>query len=100
MIRTLAIGAAVMLATASTPALSQQRTNRALATVITAYEQTARRYDPLTSASEGDRAALRLMPDGSRESELRQRAELVALKARLERVPTRGLNEEDALNRA
>ncbi len=29
-----------------------------------------------------------------------QRAELVTLKARLERVPTRGLNEDDALNRA
>lgn len=100
MIRTLAISAAVVLAAASTPALSQQHGNRALATVITAYEQTARRYDPLTSASEGDRAALRLLPDASREAEMSQRAELLALKARLERVPMRGLNEEDALNRA
>ncbi|MBX3428411.1 MAG: DUF885 domain-containing protein [Hyphomonadaceae bacterium] len=100
MIRATAICAAILLATASTPAMSQQRGNRVLATVVAAYEQTARRYDPLTSASEGDRAALRLLPDASRESELRQRAELVALKARLERVPTRGLNEEDALNRA
>lgn len=100
MIRAIAICAAILLATASTPAMSQQRGNRALATVITAYEQTARRYDPLTSASEGDRAALRVLPDSSRESDMRQRSELVALKARLERVPTRGLNEEDALNRA
>ncbi|MCC6788891.1 MAG: DUF885 domain-containing protein [Hyphomonadaceae bacterium] len=100
MIRATAICAAILLASASTPAMSQQRSNRALATVITAYEQTARRYDPLTSASEGDRAALRVLPDSSRESDMRQRAELVALKARLERVPTRGLNEEDALNRA
>ncbi len=100
MIRATAICAAILLATANTPAMSQQRGNRALATVITAYEQTARRYDPLTSASEGDRAALRVLPDSSRESDMRQRAELVALKARLERVPTRGLNEEDALNRA
>jgi uncharacterized protein (DUF885 family) len=98
-IRTIAICAA-FLAAASTPAFSQQRTNRQLATVISAYEDMARRYDPLTSASEGDRAALRRLPDASRESELRQRAELVALKARLERVPTRGLNSEDALNRA
>ncbi|MBL8546593.1 MAG: DUF885 domain-containing protein [Hyphomonadaceae bacterium] len=101
MIRATAICVAVLFATASTPAFSQQqRGNRALATVITAYEQTARRYDPLTSASEGDRAALRVLPDSSREGDLAQRAELVALKARLERVPTRGLNEEDALNRA
>lgn len=100
MIRTIAVCAAIMLAAASTPAFSQQRGNRALATVIAAYEEMARRYDPLTSASEGDRAALRRLPDASREAELAQRAELVALRARLERVPTRGLNGEDALNRA
>lgn len=100
MIRTLAIGAAIMLATASTPALGQQRGNRALATVITAYEQSARRYDPITASLEGDRDALRRMPDASRENDLTYRAELVALKARLERVPTRGLNEDDALNRS
>ncbi len=99
MIRAIAICTAVLL-TAAAPALAQQRSNRALATVISAYEQTARRYDPLTSASEGDRAALARLPDASREAELAQRAELVALKARLERVPTRGLNEDDALNRA
>ncbi|ANP45976.1 DUF885 domain-containing protein [Candidatus Viadribacter manganicus] len=99
MIRTIAVCTAVFL-TAATPALAQQRSNRALATVITAYEQTARRYDPITSASEGDRAALRLLPDTSREGELAFRAELVAFKARLERTPTRGLSEEDALNRS
>ncbi len=100
MIRSIAASALILLAATSAPAAAQARGNRALATVVAAYEQTARRYDPLTSASEGDRAALRLMPDASRESELAQRAELVALKARLERVPTRGLNSEDALNRA
>ncbi|MGQ0532040.1 MAG: DUF885 domain-containing protein, partial [Caulobacteraceae bacterium] len=100
MIRTLAICAAAFLAAASTPAFSQQRGNRALATVIATYEEMARRYDPLTSASEGDRAALRRLPDASREAELAQRTELVALKTRLERVPARGLNSEDALNRA
>lgn len=100
MIRTIAVCAALALAAASTPAFSQQRGNRALATVVAAYEEMARRYDPLTSASEGDRAALRRLPDASREAELAQRAELVALRARLERVPTRGLNGEDALNRA
>lgn len=100
MIRTIAVCAAVFVAAASPPAFSQQRTNRALATVISAYEEMARRYDPLTSASEGDRAALRRLPDASREAELAQRAELAALKVRLERAPTRGLNSEDALNRA
>ncbi|MEZ5955750.1 MAG: DUF885 domain-containing protein [Hyphomonadaceae bacterium] len=100
MIRTIAFCAAALLSAASTPALGQQRGNRALATVVAAYEEMARRYDPLTSASEGDRAALSWLPDGSREAELAQRAELVALRTRLERTPTRGLNSEDSLNRA
>jgi uncharacterized protein (DUF885 family) len=100
MIRSIAAAALVVVVLAGAPASAQTRGNRALAAVIASYEETARRYDPLTSASEGDRAALRRLPDASRDSELAQRAELVALKARLERVPTRGLNSEDALNRA
>lgn len=100
MIRAIAVCAAAFVVAASSPAFSQQRGNRALASVIAAYEQVARRYDPLTSASEGDRTALRRLPDASRESDLAQRSELIALRARLERVPTRGLNQDDALNRA
>ena len=100
MIRTIAICAAAFLAAASTPALGQQRGNRALATVIAAHEEMARRYNPLSAAAEGDREALTRLPDASRESDLTRRGELVALRARLQRVPTRGLNQTDALNRA
>ncbi len=100
MIRALAVCAAILVTAASPPAYSQQRNNRALANVVSAYEQMSRRYDPITSASEGDRAALRRMPDASREGDLAYRTELVALRARLERVPTRGLNDDDALNRS
>lgn len=99
MIRTFVVCCAALLA-ASTPAFSQARGNSRLASVVSAYEQFARRADPLTSSSEGDRAALRRLPDASREAELAQRAELVTLRTQLERVPTRGLNDEDALNRA
>ena len=99
MIRTLAICCAVLLA-ASAPALGQTRGNSRLASVVNAYEQYARRADPLTSSSEGDRAALRRLPDASREAELAERAELVTLRSQLERVPTRGLNGEDTLNRS
>lgn len=99
MIRKLIAAAALVLIATSGPAVAQARGDAALARVIAAYEQMARRYDPMTSASEGDRAALRLLPDASRESQLRQRGELVALKAQLERTRTRGLSDEDALNR-
>ena len=100
MIRILAICAVLVLASANAPAQAQARTNSRLADVIAAYEAYARRVSPLTSAREGDREALRRLPDASREAELAERAELVALRARAERVPTRGLNEEDALNRS
>jgi len=97
-IRILAVCAA-LLAASSAPALGQARSNARLVAVMDAYEQIDRRADPLTAASEGDRAALRLLPDASREAALALRAELVALRARVERVPTRGLSEDDAINR-
>ena len=100
MIRILALCAALVVAASSAPAFSQARGNSRLAEVIAVYEDYARRTGPLTSAREGDREALRRLPDASREAELTERAELAALRARVERVPTRGLNEEDALNRA
>jgi len=99
MIRTLVLCTA-LLAASSTPVMAQARGNGRLAAVIAAYEQLDRRVDPLTSSSEGDREALRRLPDASREAELAVRGELAALKTRVEAVPTRGLNDEDALNRS
>src|SRR5262245_2283035 len=100
MIRTLVLCTAALLAASSAPVMAQARGNGRLAAVIAAYEQLDRRVDPLTSSSEGDREALRRLPDASREAELAVRAELAALKTRVEAVPTRGLNDEDALNRS
>lgn len=100
MIRTFAVCLAVFLAAASTPALGQTRTNSRLAAAMAAYEQADRAYSPFTAAREGDRDALSRLPDPSREAALAFRAQLAAVRARAERVPTRGLSDEDALNRA
>lgn len=100
MIRTFAVCLAVFLAAASTPALGQTRTNSRLAAAMAAYEQADRAYSPFTAAREGDRDALSRLPDPSREAALAFRAQLAAMRARAERVPTRGLSDEDALNRA
>lgn len=100
MIRTFAVCLAVFLAAASTPALGQTRTNSRLAAAMAAYEQADRAYNPFTAAREGDRDALSRLPDPSREAALAFRAQLAAMRARAERVPTRGLSDEDALNRA
>lgn len=100
MIRTFAVCLAVFLAAASTPALGQNRTNSRLAAAMAAYEQADRAYNPFTAAREGDRGALSRLPDPSREAALAFRAQLAAVRAQAERVPTRGLSDEDALNRA
>lgn len=100
MIRTFAVCLAVFLAAASTPALGQTRTNSRLAAAMAAYEQADRAYNPFTAAREGDRGALSRLPDPSREAALAFRAQLAAVRAQAERVPTRGLSDEDALNRA
>jgi len=99
MIRTLAVCAAAMLAVASQPATAQTRTNSRLAAVMAGYERVDRAANPFTAAREGDAEALRRLPDPSREAALALRTELVALQAQAQRVPTRGLSAEDALNR-
>ena len=100
MIRTLAVCAAALLAVASTPALAQSRTNSRLAAAMAAYEQVDRQSNPFTAAREGDRDALRRLPDPSREAALTLREQLADIRAQAARVPTRGLSDEDALNRA
>lgn len=79
---------------------AQARGNRGLATAMAAYERIDRQYDPITSGSEGDRAALRRLPDASPEAQAALLAELSALRAQVERIDARRLRGEDALNRA
>lgn len=100
MLRTFAaIGAVLAVTMAVAPAYAQSGADRQLSALIARDEQLERRYDPLTSANEGDRAALRLLPDVSRDTELAARAEFAALRAQVERVDARRLSPEGALNR-
>ncbi len=98
MIRTLLLSALLLLS-AATPASAQNR-NLRLQAIFDAYERLDRRVDPLTSSSEGEREALRRLPDATREAELAWRAELNGIKSQLERIDERRLNAEDRLNRA
>lgn len=92
-----AIAAAFLLASAA-PSHAQNRQERQLEQIIAAYEQVDRRFDPLSAGSEGDRAALRLLPNASPQARDALRAELERLKADLERLDTRRLSGEAALN--
>ncbi|HVK79833.1 MAG TPA: DUF885 family protein [Verrucomicrobiae bacterium] len=92
--------ALVLGASAATPLAAQTRGNSQLAAAISAYEQLDRTYDPITAGTEGDRAALRRLPDVTPEANARLVADLTALRARIDRINPRRLNADDTLNRA
>ena len=100
MIRQIAACAAFVLVAASGPVLArQQQGNSQLAGVIGAYEQLQRRVDPLTAGGEGDRDALRRLPDVSPEAAAALRRDLTDLRNQLSQVPDHGLNDADTINR-
>lgn len=69
-----------------------------LARVIAEYERFLRIADPVTAGQEGDREALRRLPDVRLETEQAQRTQLTALGARLARIDVRQLAAESQLN--
>jgi uncharacterized protein (DUF885 family) len=92
--------ACAVLALVAGSAVAQTPTQTPVAAAVASYERISRHYDPMTSSGEGDRAALRLLQDVSRETQLAERAELAALKTQLEHTPSTGLSDEDTINRA
>ena len=98
MIRKLIACAALVLTVGS--AAAQTAAQTPVAAAVASYERISRHYDPITSSGEGDRAALRRLPDVSPATQAALRAELVTLKGQLEHIPATGLSDEDAINRA
>src|SRR5215467_8668031 len=99
MIRHFVAIAGLALAAASGPVFAQTHGNAAVAAAVASFERISRHYDPLTSSGEGDRAALRLLPDASPQTQAALRAELVTLKNQIEQIPATGLSDDDAINR-
>jgi uncharacterized protein (DUF885 family) len=77
---------------------AQGRAEAALSQAIVDYERLDREADPITAGQEGDRAALRRLPDVRPETLEAQRARLAALGERLARIETTRLAAESALN--
>jgi uncharacterized protein (DUF885 family) len=77
-----------------------QMVETALQQVIADYERLQRQIDPITAGQEGDREALRRLPDASSEAEQAQRKQLVALGERLAAIDARQLAGESVLNHA
>jgi uncharacterized protein (DUF885 family) len=90
----LALGS--QLASAQSPSDAEA----AMARIIADYERYQKAADPVSAGSEGDRDALRRLPDVRPETEQAQRKQLVAFGERLGRIDPAQLSADSALNHA
>src|SRR5688572_24861735 len=90
--------AAVSLGLAAPLACAQSDAEATLATLIGEYEQLIRQDDPISAGQEGDREALRRLPDVRPQTQLTVRTQLKAIVERLERIDASRLPDEAALN--
>jgi uncharacterized protein (DUF885 family) len=81
-----------------TAPLAVAQTESPLTTLIGEYEQLNRKDDPVSAGQEGDRDALRRLPDVRPESEQALKKQLQGIADRLARIDAAGLGEEDRLN--
>jgi uncharacterized protein (DUF885 family) len=70
----------------------------ALAKIIAEHEQLERRWDPVTAGSEGDREALKRLPDASPQAAEAHRKALEAISKRLAAIDAKQLSADGALN--
>jgi uncharacterized protein (DUF885 family) len=85
---------------ASTPAVTRNAQDPALAALLNDYEIYLRSVDPISAGMEGDRDALRRLPDASRAFEVAQEPALKGFADRLAAIDPARLNDEDRLNHA
>jgi uncharacterized protein (DUF885 family) len=96
LIRALCCFPLVLLAAEATA----QSAGDALQTIIADYETFSRQVDPITAGQEGDREALRRLPDVRPEAEQDQHKQLVAFGERLAKIDAQQLSGDAALNHA
>lgn len=103
MLRTLyaLLCAPVLLASLQVVAQTQPTVaDSALTAVIADYEKFQRKVDPITAGQEGDREALRRLPDVRPQAEAAQLEELKAFRQRLAGIDVAQLGPDPALNHA
>ena len=83
---------------ATSPAWAQTGAEATLATLIAEYEQLIRKDDPVSAGQEGDRDALRRLPDVRPETQRAHGKQLDSLSERLSRIDVAQLPEAAALN--
>jgi uncharacterized protein (DUF885 family) len=75
-----------------------QTADESLQRVIADFARLQRQSDPVSAGQEGDREALRSLPDATPEAEQAQRKQLVALDERLAKIDASQLSGDAALN--
>ncbi|HEY5808692.1 MAG TPA: DUF885 family protein [Povalibacter sp.] len=96
MLRTLLVCGAALIAGVATAQTNDPEA--AFASVLAEYERIDRLADPITAGQEGDREALRRLPDARPQADQQRRRELEALGKRLLLIDVRQLSAESALN--
>jgi uncharacterized protein (DUF885 family) len=90
---------AVILDMTDAPTSRQNDTSeRALAGIVADYERLLKQIDPVTAGLDGDREALRRLPDPGRETEIARSRELAGISERLAGIPRAELSADSALN--
>lgn len=82
----------------TSPTWAQAGDEATLTTLIGEYEQLIRRDDPVSAGQEGDREALRRLPDVRPETQQGYGKQLKTISERLSRIDAAQLSEESALN--
>lgn len=102
MLRRVTAGLALIVLglTGAAPGMARDHDRAELAAVMSAYEQWSRWADPVTAGFEGDRDALRRLPDVSVAAQTRSREQLESFQRRLARIDEASLSDEEALNHA
>jgi uncharacterized protein (DUF885 family) len=90
--------AALVLGLAISPAWAQTGAEATLTTLIGEYEQLIRKDDPVSAGQEGDRDALRRLPDVRAETQQAHGKQLKSIAERLGRIDAAQLSEDSALN--
>jgi uncharacterized protein (DUF885 family) len=99
MIRASLAGACLIIALhTAAVAQSPNEAEAELAHVIAEYERLIKLADPVSAGQDGDREALRRLPDARRETELAMAGEFAAAADRLKRIDSSALSPDSALN--
>lgn len=83
---------------ATSPAWAQTSAEATLTTLIGEYEQLIRKDDPISAGQEGDRDALRRLPDARPETQQANGKQLKSIAERLSRIDAAQLPDAAALN--